>query len=164
MGPGGVGPGPEKKIRLVNGPSPGYGIRPAGQVWVLKNPTWTRSVAIPTLTCMESSKKMLLGFKSRWITLGFCPWRYYIAWAISNARANLSSIGGRGTILSFRLLPSPCSHSFSVMPNNSVTTHPCFGGSMHTPIRWSTNGWRCLDKVLSSWAKNDTPFPFKVWK
>ena len=47
-----------------------------------KNLAWPKSA---TLTCMESSKKMLLGFKSWWITLGFFPWRYCIAWAISNA-------------------------------------------------------------------------------
>ena len=54
-GPAGAqrgGFGVEKKIRLINGPGPGFQGRPTGRVRVWKNPTQTRHVAIPTSSVM----------------------------------------------------------------------------------------------------------------
>lgn len=118
--------------------------------WSPKNRAWPKSA---TLTCMASSRKMLLGFKSRWMTLGFCSCRYCIAWAISNALTTLSFKGGSGTFLCLCLFPGPCSHSFSVVPTYSVTTHACCGGLTHAPISCSTKRCRCLHRVSSSWEK-----------
>ena len=115
-----------------------------------KNRAWPKSA---TLTCMASSRNMLLGFKSRWRSLGFCSCKYCIAWAISKARPSLSCKGGSGTIRSLRRFPGPWSHSFSVVLRYSVTTHAWWGGSIHAPMSWSTNLWRCRDSVSSSWEK-----------
>ena len=125
-----------------------------------------RNRALPksaTLTCLASSKNILLGFKSRWITIGLWSCRYCIASAISRAFANLSQNGGRGAVLSSPLSPLPCSHSFSVVLKNSVTSHPWSGGRRQAPMSWSTDLWRCRDKVSSSWVKKRTA-PSLLWK